>query len=61
MYIALHVKCSYFLSDFNELNIFSIDFRKNRPVGAEVLHTDGQTGLTTLIVTFSNFVKGLKQ
>ena len=27
-YIGLHVKCPFFLSDFNELCIFAIEFRK---------------------------------
>ena len=49
MYIGLHVKYPFFLSDFNK--IVSTDFRKNtqisnfmkiRPVGVELLHADGQ-------------------
>jgi hypothetical protein len=51
MYIGLHVNYSLFLSDFNEIWIFSADFSKNiqilnlikiRPVGDDFLHC-GQT------------------
>jgi len=50
MYISLHVNYPLlFLSDFNETEIFSIDFRKNfqtsnlmkiLPVGAVLLHAN---------------------
>jgi len=33
---------------------------KIRPVGAELFHTDGQTHMTKLIVTFRNFAKAHK-
>jgi len=57
-------KCPLFYSDFNETYIFAADFRKNdeisnfmriRTVGAELLHTDGQTDMTKLIIAFRNF------
>ena len=58
------VKYPLFLSDFNETWIFSTDFRKLNlidihPVGVELFHagrqTDGQTGMTNLIVAIRNF------
>jgi len=51
IYIGLRVKYPLFLSDFIEILIFPADFRKNTqilnvlkicPVGAELLHADGQ-------------------
>ena len=72
MYIGLHVKYSYplFLSDFNATLIFFYRFSKNtlsiqvRPMGVELLHTDGRTDgptdKTTLIVVFRNFEKACK-
>ena len=33
---------------------------KIRPVGAELLHADGQTDITKLIVAFRNFAKAPK-
>jgi hypothetical protein len=49
----------------------SVDFRKNnqisnfmkiRPVGAELFHSDGQTGMTKLIVLFfRNFANARKK
>jgi hypothetical protein len=55
MYIVLHVKYSLYISDFNGTRIFLTDFRKIlitnfkkiRPVGAEMFRTDGQTGTQT--------------
>jgi hypothetical protein len=50
MYIGLHVKHPLFSFDFKETWIFlekfsenpkMSNFMKNRPVGAEVLHSDG--------------------
>jgi hypothetical protein len=52
MYIGLHVNYPSFLSDFNDTWTFSTDFgktilyqnsMKNRPVGAELFNTEGQT------------------
>ena len=34
---------------------------KIRPVGFELLHTDGQTYMTNLIVAFRNFAKSAEQ
>ena len=53
MYISLHVNYQLFLSDFNEIRIFSIDFQKKskisnltkiHPVGAKLFHEDRQAG-----------------
>jgi hypothetical protein len=67
MLIVLYGKYPLFLSDFNEIWIFTTDFRKIlisdfkkiRPVGAELFHagwrTDGRTDMTKLIVAFRNF------
>jgi hypothetical protein len=33
---------------------------ETRPVGAELFHADGQTGMTTLILVFSNFANAPK-
>jgi len=52
MYVSLRVKCPLFLSDINEIWIFSTDFHKNiqildsvqiRSVGAELFQKDGRT------------------
>jgi len=67
MCIGLHVKCLLFLSDFNELLIFSTEFQKKkilkmsnfmkiRPVGAELFRMARQTDMTKLVVAFCNFV-----
>ena len=51
MYIFFYVKYSLFLSDFNKTVSFSLNFRKIlkflifmkiRPIGAELVHVDGQ-------------------
>ena len=34
------------------------NFMKIRPAGAELVHVDGQTDLTKLIVAFSQFCEG---
>ena len=66
-----HVKYPLFLSDFNETSIFWTDFRKkkkkaqissfikNRPVGVELFHADGQMDMK-LTVAFHNFGKAPK-
>ena len=79
--IVINVKSSslkvpLLLSDFNETWIFSTDFRekkktqisiltKIRPVGAELLHTDGltdgRTDMTKLRVAFRNFANAPKK
>ena len=52
MYIGLHVKCPFLLSDFNETLKFINRFLKNNqatyftkihPVGAELFYADGRT------------------
>jgi hypothetical protein len=62
-----HVKYPLFLSDFNETWIFLDRFSKKsqisrftkmRPVGAELIHADGQTNMTKLIVVFLSFANG---
>ena len=63
MYIGLHAKYPFFMSDFKESLIFSTDFSKTlqissfmkiRPVEAELFHaegpTDRQTDMTKPIV-----------
>ena len=64
MYIALHVKYPFFLSDINETWIFLTGFRKNtqisnnmkiHSVGAESFHADRRTDMTKLIVAFHIF------
>ena len=64
MYLGFNVKYTLFLSDFIEDCIFSTNFQKNlqipslmkiRPEGAELLHEDGQTDMTKVIVTFRSF------
>jgi len=73
MYKRLHVKQPLFLSPFNETEIFATvvlkifkykNFLKICPVGAEVLHADGQTDgsedVTKLVVAFRTFSKSPK-
>jgi len=55
MYIGLHVQSPFLLSDFNTVLIFSIDFTKIRPAGAELLHVDGRTDMAKLIFALRNF------
>jgi hypothetical protein len=63
MYIDPQVKYPLFLSDFNEtyfLDRFSKNtpiqiFTKIRQLGAELLHAEGDTDMTKLIVVFRNF------
>jgi len=52
MYISLHVKYLLFLSDFSETLVFLTEFLKNaqisnfkkiRPLGAELFNVDKQT------------------
>ena len=64
MNIGLHIKYPLLLLCFNE-TVNSLDrFSKNtqmsnlikiRPVGAELFHSDGQTDMLKLIVSFRNF------
>ena len=73
MCIDLLVKYSLFLSDFNEIRIFSTEFRKIhkipyfvniRPVGAESFHVggraDGHTHTTKLTVAWRNIANATK-
>jgi hypothetical protein len=69
---SLHVKCTLFVSDFNETWIFWTDLRKMsqisnlikiRPVGAEFhaeCQTDVRTCMTMLLVAFRNFANAPK-
>ena len=72
MYIGLHEKYRL-LSDFNELRMFSTNFRKILkisefmkipPVAAELFHADGQKGggavMTKQTVAFRNFANDHK-
>jgi hypothetical protein len=69
IYVGLYVKYLLFLPNFNDTWIFStvfkkkasnISFKENPPVGAELFRaygrTDIRTGVTKLMVAFSNFV-----
>ena len=63
MYIGLHVKYRLFLSDFLDLflqNTPISNFKKIRPVGAELFHADGRTDMTKLIAAFRNFANAPK-
>ena len=69
MYIGVHVKYPLFLLDFNETGIFFDLCSKStqisnsvkiRPVGAELLHADGQTDMMKLKVAFCNFAEVAK-
>jgi hypothetical protein len=67
----LYVKYPLFLSDFNEIWIFSTDFRRSlkyevslKSVKWEpsyVMPTEGQTDMTKLIVAFRNFANAPKK
>jgi len=68
MYIGLQVEYPLYISGFNGTRIFLTDFRKIpitnfkkiRPVGAEMFHTDGQTGIdiSNINSRFSQFCDG---
>ena len=73
MYKHRHVKQPLFLSHFNETEIFATNvlkilkyktFLKIRPVGAELLHADGQMNgwedIRKLVVAFRTFSKAPK-
>ena len=56
MDIGLHVKYRLFLSDFNEIGMFSTVFSENtqisnfmkiHPLGAGLFHAEGRTGRQT--------------
>jgi hypothetical protein len=46
-----------FLKRFSKKNYSYSDLMKIRPMGIEVFHADGRTGVTKLLVVFLNFVK----
>jgi len=48
-----------FLDRFSKNNQTS-NFKKPRPVGAQLFHTDGQTDMEKLTVAFRNFVNAPK-
>jgi len=72
MYIGLHVKYFFFVSDLMKVEFsgqvfekyWIRNFMKIRPVGAELFHadkrTDGHRDMTKLIITFLNFTNALK-
>ena len=71
MYIRLHVKYPLLLSDFTETTILrhifqkrsNIKFNENPSSGSRVVpcgRTDGQAGVTKLIVALQNFAKAAK-
>jgi hypothetical protein len=70
MYVGRHVKYLLFLSDCNEIWIFSTDFRKilkyqNSQKSFQwepscSMRTDRRTDMTKLIVAFRNFAQAPK-
>jgi len=64
-YIGCHVKCPLFLSDFNNILIFSANFQEQNPqtprfmkispVTTELIRADRQTNITKLKVAFRSF------
>jgi len=68
MYLDLHVKCPFFLSDITENSNSSTEFSRNReipnfmeirPVGAQMLRADGQTDMTKPLFASHNFPNAL--
>jgi len=68
MYIALHLKYRFLLSDFNKTVIFSTDlqkklsnitFHENTSSGSRVVPC-GQTDMTKLIVALHSFANAFK-
>jgi hypothetical protein len=67
MHIRLHVKYSFFMSDFNEHEFSGLVFRKifkyqsnENPSSWGRVVSSGRTDMTKLIVAFLNFAKTLK-
>jgi len=64
MYIGLHVKYRLLLSDLHSIfskNTQISNLMKIPLMGAELCHTDGQTHMTNLTVTFRKFPNAPKK
>jgi hypothetical protein len=64
VYVKYHhhcrnLKCTCIFGDRLKKNTRISNFTKICPVGADLLHAEGQTDMTKLIVAFGNFANAL--